>query len=157
MRLNLLVCLAVAAALAVYLTVDLNRLAAWAMEAQRGFQNQMASAVRALKTGDPGAYLALLSATAAYGFVHALGPGHGKYLVGGVGLGSRISTLRLMGLAVVSSLAQALWAVILVYGGFLVLEASAYGMTSLAEDVLAPASYLAIACIGLLIVWRGQR
>lgn len=157
MRIAIIICLAAAAALALYLTVDLSRLAVWAVDEQRGFQNQMASAVRALKSGDPGAYAALLSATGAYGFVHALGPGHGKYLVGGVGLGTSVSTSRLMGIAVASSMAQALWAVFLVYGGFFLIEASARQMIALTEDILAPASYLAITCVGLTIVWRGAQ
>lgn len=85
MRVALFLIAAVSVAFLTINLVDLSRIAHWAIEAQRGFQNQMASAIRALKTGDVGAYAALLSATAAYGFVHALGPGHGKYLVGGVG------------------------------------------------------------------------
>lgn len=139
------------------LLVDMSALASWAADAQRGYQNQMAATVRALKMGQPGAYFALLSATAAYGFVHALGPGHGKYLVGGVGLGTNISAARLLTLAVTSSLAQALWAIVLVYGGFLLLETSAQNLTRWTEDILAPASYLAISCVGILIMWRGAR
>lgn len=157
MRIAFALCLVFCAVLAVFFVLDFSGLAAWASEAQRGFQNQMAGAVRALKSGDPGAYFALLSAAAAYGFVHALGPGHGKYLVGGVGLGTAIPTARLLGLAVTSSLAQALWAIALVYGGFYLIEASAHQMTTLAEDILAPASYLAIAGIGMAIIWRGLR
>lgn len=137
--------------------VDLSRIAHWAVEAQRGFQNQMAGAIRALKVGDVGAYTALMSATAAYGFVHALGPGHGKYLIGGVGLGTSVSVRKLVGLAAVSSLAQSLWAIVLVFGGFSLVEVSARQMTVMAEEYLAPISYLAIAGIGLLLVWRGIR
>ena len=149
--------LIVALMLAVYLSVDVDGLARWAADQQRAFQNQIASAIRALRSGDPGAYAALLAAAGAYGFVHSVGPGHGKYLIGGVGLGSSVSVSRLLAIAMVSSLAQALWAILLVYGGFLLLEASARRMTALAEDVLAPASYLAIASIGLVLVWRGAR
>lgn len=129
----------------------------WAVTQQRAFQDDMANGVFGLKTGSPGAWGTLLGATAAYGFVHALGPGHGKYLIGGVGLGSSVAAARLVGLAVLSSLAQALWAIILVYGGFLLFEASAAQMTSLAEDWLAPLSYIAIAGIGVAIAWRGLR
>lgn len=155
MRLILLLCVIVAAALATYALVDLTWLSGLAIEAQRGFQNQMAGAVRGLKAGDPGAYLALLTATGAYGFVHALGPGHGKYLVGGVGLASGISSARLVGLAVASSLAQSLWAILLVYGGFFLLAASAAQLTDLAENILAPASYLAITLVGAYLMLRG--
>ncbi|WP_108814655.1 nickel/cobalt transporter [Loktanella sp. Alg231-35] len=144
----------IAASLAIG-AIDLSRVAIWAVDAQRDFQNQMAGAIRALKGGDIYAYFALLGATMAYGFVHALGPGHGKYLVGGVGLGTSVSVRKLVGLATVSSLTQSLWAIVLVFGGFLFIEVSAQQMTTLAEDYLAPLSYLAIASVGLLLVWRG--
>lgn len=155
MRLALVLALVAAAGLAIALSVDMNAVARWAAEQQRGFQNQMAGAIRALRAGEPGAYVALLGAAGAYGFVHALGPGHGKYLIGGVGFGTSVPASRLLAIALASSLAQALWAIVLVYGGFSLLEASARRMTSFAEDILAPASYLAIAAVGLILVWRG--
>jgi ABC-type nickel/cobalt efflux system permease component RcnA len=157
MRVAVIFCLALAAVWTFYLIADFGAVAAWAVETQRDFQNRMATSILGLKTGTPGAYFALLSAAAAYGFVHALGPGHGKYLVGGVGLGTSISAFRLTGLAIASSLAQALWAIVLVYGGFFLIEASARQMTTLAEDILAPVSYIAIACVGAVLVWRGMR
>ncbi|MEO9576138.1 MAG: hypothetical protein ABJ263_00215 [Tateyamaria sp.] len=152
MRVALFLIATVSVALFAINLVDLGRIALWAMEAQRGFQNQMAGAIRALKAGEVGAYAALLSATAAYGFVHALGPGHGKYLVGGVGLGTSVSARKLIGLATASSLAQSLWAIVLVFGGFSLVEVSARQLTVLAEEYLAPISYLAIAGVGLLLV-----
>lgn len=155
MRIGLVILITVSAALVVYLAIDLGGVASWAVEQQRGFQNQMANAVRALHAEDTGAYLLLFVAAGAYGFVHALGPGHGKYLVGGIGLGSGVSATRLVSIAVASSIVQAVWAILLVYGGFFLLEATANRMTELAEDVLAPASYLAIAAVGLLMAWRG--
>ena len=146
-----------AAALAIYLSLDLTHLGAWAVEQQRGFQNQMAAAIRALQSGDPGAYAALLAGSGAYGFVHALGPGHGKYLIGGVGLGTSVSARRLLTVALASSLAQALWAIVLVYGGFALFELSARRMTDWAESLFAPLSYLAIAFVGVMLIWRGIR
>jgi len=157
MRLVALALLIASAAFVMYKGLDMGAVARWAAEQQRGFQNQMAGAVRALRSGDQGAYGALLAAAGAYGFVHAVGPGHGKYLIGGVGLGAQVPPMRLLGVALVSSLAQALWAIALVYGGFWLLEVSAHGVTALAEDYLSPASYLAIAAIGLMLVWRGAR
>lgn len=155
MRITRAFLLLVAVALAIYLSMDINAIALWAAEQQRSFQNQMAGAVRLLKAGDPGAYSALLGATLAYGFVHALGPGHGKYLIGGVGLGTSVPAVRLLGIAMISSLAQALWAILLVFGGFALLQATASQVTFLAESVLAPVSYLAIASVGLILIWRG--
>jgi ABC-type nickel/cobalt efflux system permease component RcnA len=127
----------------------------WAATQQRAFQNEMATAVRAIKFGAPVGWAALLLAAGAYGVVHAAGPGHGKYLIGGVGLGSAVPASRMIALAVASSLAQAIWAVVLVYGGFWLLQLSADNMTVLAEQWLAPASYLSIAVVGIVVALRG--
>jgi len=129
----------------------------WAATQQRAFQNEMAAAVRAIRLGAPGGWAALLLAAGSYGVVHAAGPGHGKYLIGGVGLASIASAPRMIALAVASSLAQALWAVVLVYGGFSLLQLSAKHLTVLAEQWLAPASYLAIAAVGIILAVRGLR
>ncbi|MEL6265081.1 MAG: hypothetical protein AAFR52_05450 [Pseudomonadota bacterium] len=159
MRLTIAAAVAVLAAVALVLALAAGSvwddLARWALTQQRALQNEMALAVQGLRTGQPGAWAALRAATGAYGFVHALGPGHGKYLIGGVGLGSAVSAPRLVSIALVSSLAQALWAIVLVYGGFFLLEATAAQVTALAEDYLAPASYLAIAAIGVVLAARG--
>ncbi|WP_421700997.1 nickel/cobalt transporter [Aliiroseovarius sp.] len=157
MRLILICGGALVAALAAFLLLEADSLASWAVSEQRAIQNRMAGAVRALRGGEPGALAALLAAAAAYGFVHAVGPGHGKALIGGVGLGSSVSAPRLLALSLASSLVQALWAIALVYGGFFLFETSARRMTTLAEVYLAPVSYLAIATIGLILVWRGGR
>lgn len=145
------------AASAIYLNVDLSSVGAWAVDQQRGFQNQMAGAIHALRAGDPGAYFALLTAAGAYGFVHALGPGHGKYLIGGVGLGTSVRVSKLLIIAFFSSVLQALWAIFLVYGGLSLFALSVSRMTAIAEDVFTPVSYLAIAFVGAILIWRGVR
>ncbi|MEL6477537.1 MAG: hypothetical protein AAFR17_09430 [Pseudomonadota bacterium] len=156
MRLGLpLILLAVVAAAVVIAEAWFPSLAVWAIEQQRAFQNEIARAVYALRAAEPGALVALMSAAAAYGFVHAVGPGHGKYLIGGVGLGSRVSSGRLVGIGMASSLAQAAWAIVLVYGGLWLLRVSAQQLTAITEDILAPISYLAIGAIGALLLWRG--
>lgn len=158
MRIALAIAAAVIlAAIAVGVWTGADNMVDWAVAMQRTFQNEMAAAVRAIQSGDAGAWGALLFGAGAYGFVHAVGPGHGKYLIGGAGLGTGVSAQRLLGLSVVSSLAQSLWAIALVYGGFSALELTAQSMTNLAEDYLAPASYAAIAGIGGLFMWRGGR
>ncbi|MEM0946177.1 MAG: hypothetical protein AAGK37_02135 [Pseudomonadota bacterium] len=157
MRLAVPAILLITICVAILLGVDTTGLQSWIVEQQRAFQNQMAAAIRALRTGDPGAYAALLAAAGAYGFVHAAGPGHGKYLIGGVGLGTSISILRLVAVAAASSLAQTAFAILLVYGGLYLFEVSATRLTGLAENYLAPTSYLAIGLVGLVLVWRGAR
>ena len=157
MRLGLIIGGLIAATAVFFLTVDFSAFSLWVINQQRAFQAQMSSALWGLRSGEISAYLALFAATGGYGFVHALGPGHGKYLVGGVGLGSSVSTSKLVWLAIGSSILQALWAIVLVYGGFAILQASADSLEFLSEDVLAPASYAAIGVVGLILAWRGIR
>jgi nickel/cobalt exporter len=94
----------------------------WAAGEQRTFQNAMAGALRGIQAGDPRAVWTLCSATAAYGFFHALGPGHGKVLIGGAALASGATLKRLSILTVLSSLAQVATAILLVGGLYFLLQ-----------------------------------
>lgn len=132
-------------------------LAREAAEAQRAVQGQLAGAVRAIKMGAPGAWAALLALCFGYGVVHAAGPGHGKFLIGGYGVARRVRLLPLAGIALAASLAQAVVAVALVYAGLMALGWTRERMVGLAEGVMTAASWAAIAAIGLWLVWRGGR
>jgi len=129
----------------------------WVVEKQRVFQNQMAEAVIRMRSGDILAITTLLISTAIYGFVHALGPGHGKYLIGGVGIGTQIKHLHLISIAVISSITQALWAIVLVYSAFFFLGVAADKIETFSESLLLPLSYGAITVVGCILVFRGIR
>ncbi|QYX58677.1 hypothetical protein K1T73_15650 [Roseovarius sp. SCSIO 43702] len=129
----------------------------WITTEQRAFQDVMARALHGIRAGEPLALWTLCLSTAAYGFVHAMGPGHGKILLGGAALASRASLLRLAVLTLLSSLAQAGTAILLVGGLAFAFRLGSDGLETLAERWLAPASYLAIAAIGGVLVWRGLR
>ena len=118
-------------------------------------QSTLAGAVRHLRAGDPGAMAALMAACFSYGFIHAAGPGHGKVLIAGYGVGQRVPVLRLAILAVASSLAQSLVAIGLVVAGIAILGWTREQMVGVTEDVMRPISYGAILALGLWLVWRG--
>ncbi|MDJ0859170.1 MAG: hypothetical protein QNJ03_08820 [Dinoroseobacter sp.] len=134
-----------------------DQLVFWAQGMQREVQGALARGLRALRAGEPGALTALLAACFTYGFAHAVGPGHGKLVIGGYGVARRVSALRLSAVAMISSLGQAVTAIALVYFGIWVLQASAASLSAAADDWLAPASYAAVALLGVWLVWRGVR
>ncbi|MEM9197429.1 MAG: hypothetical protein AAGD12_06200 [Pseudomonadota bacterium] len=140
-----------------WLSGAFTQLSALALDAQRWAQTAMAGSLRGLRSGESASLAGLMAVTAAYGFVHALGPGHGKVLLGGAAFAGNVSLHRVVGLSFAAGLAQAVTAIVLVYGALALLISSARPLTGLAEAWLAPASYALIAWIGLFMVWRGSR
>ena len=126
-----------------------------AAAAQRETQDALAGAVRAIRAGQPGAVLGLLAVSFGYGVLHAVGPGHGKALIGAYGLARRVPLLRLSALALVSSLAQAAVAMALVYGLVAALGLTRQAATGLAEGAVPVVGNLMIAGLGLWLLARG--
>jgi ABC-type nickel/cobalt efflux system permease component RcnA len=135
----------------------LGQISAWAAEHQRGFQDQMALALRGVRAGRPEAVATLLAACFAYGFFHAVGPGHGKVLIGGYGLARRVAAVRLSAISLLASLGQAVTAILLVYGGVWLFQLSREQLVGTADGLMAPVSYAMIVLIGLWLLVRGLR
>ena len=76
LRFGVTVFFILAIAAAVWDIVPWFEIQRWAVGEQRTFQNVMASALRSIQAGNSQAAWTLCSATAAYGFFHALGPRH---------------------------------------------------------------------------------
>lgn len=128
-------------------------MARWAATQQRAFHSMVTQLLSA-EGGSAIAAASLLSACLIYGFLHAAVPGHGKFLIAGAGLSSRITTLKLVGLSMAASLAQALTAVALVYGSFALLDITVGWAMSATSRVLIPLSYVAILVIGAVLIHR---
>lgn len=159
MRLTLGIVLAVfvAAALWFWWSGNYAAVSQWAVAQQRGFQNELASLIMAARRGEAGVVWGLILASGLYGFVHAVGPGHGKFLIGSAGLGSRANARTMAWLALASSLAQGMTAVVLVYAGLGLLSMGTRWAEDVTNDVLTPLSYGVIALIGVVLIWRGAR
>lgn len=142
---------------AVWVQGGFEALARAAAEGQRAAQNAMAGALRSLRAGEAGALAALLGLAFSYGLFHAVGPGHGKVLIGAYGAATRVRLVPLAVIALAASLAQATTAVALVHGGVALFDWTRTQVTDLGEGALTQASTVAIGLIGLWLAWRGAR
>ena len=128
-----------------------------AIEAQRWVQSALAGAIRQLRADRAGALAGLLGLSFAYGVFHAVGPGHGKMLIGGYGVATRVRLGPLAVIAILSSLAQATVAVVLVYAGIALFGWSRDRLVDGTDQVTAPVSYAIVALIGVWLMVRGWR
>lgn len=133
------------------------QIVAWASAMQRDFQNGLAHSLRALRVGDESAWAGLMGLCLGYGFVHAVGPGHGKFLIGAYGAARPVGLGRLAAATVAASLGQAVTAVLLVLGGIGLFSVTRQQLTTLAETTLTQFSFVSILLIGLWLILRGGR
>lgn len=131
-------------------------MAPWAATQQRTFYS-MVGQLFSIQGGSVVATTSLIGACLVYGFLHAAVPGHGKFLIAGAGLASRITTAKLIGLSMAASLAQAATAVILVYGSFALLDITVGWAMAATTRVLIPLSYVAILVIGVVLIHRALK
>ncbi len=128
---------------------------AWAASTQRDVQNQLARAVMAIRTGDAYALAWLVGLSWLYGVVHAVGPGHGKVLIGGAAAATQATARRMAAIGFAASLVQAVTAIVLIYGALGLLAVTSGWAIGTTERVLVPASYAAMGAIGVWLAWRG--
>lgn len=157
LKLSLLIVAAFAMATLLFQSFDLSGLVHRTAGLQRDVQNAMAVSLRAVRSGNPAALAGLCALTFAYGFLHAVGPGHGKILLGATAASCNASLRQMSVLTLASNLGQALVAVVAVGIGMMAFDTTSRSLTAAAEQLLVPVSYIAIALVGGVLATGGLR
>jgi nickel/cobalt transporter (NicO) family protein len=126
------------------------RLAGLFISSQIYFNEHLTAAILAIHHGD-GAW-ALLALSFLYGVVHAIGPGHGKAVVSSYLLATRQTLRNGILLAFVSSLAQALGAILLIFVASTILHMTSVSLTQ-ATAQFEVVSGLLVLLLGCWLVW----
>ena len=129
----------------------------WVREQQQAFYGSMSGALRQIKTSNPyAAAWTLMFLSFGYGVFHAAGPGHGKTVISAWLLATENELKRGIVIAFLSSIIQAVVAILLV--SVLLLVVASAGST--ARDVagfLESTSYAMIGAMGLYLIWTAVR
>ena len=127
----------------------------WIQDQQKLFHNIMGRDLRTVaETHTFEAALSLITVGFLYGIFHAVGPGHGKVIVTGYLLAGRHNLRRGIMVSALSSLLQAITAIVLVVGLYQVLG-MARQETETAAAWLEVAGYGFMALVGLALLLRG--
>jgi nickel/cobalt transporter (NicO) family protein len=129
----------------------------WARDQQQNFYGSISSSLRQLKSGSSmAAAWTLLVLGFGYGVFHAAGPGHGKVVISSWLLASENDLKRGLLVAFLSSLFQALTAIIVV-SVLLLLVASVGAVVRDITGYLESASYAMIFGLGLYMIYLATR
>ena len=128
----------------------------WLQQRQQEAHRSLTAGLRLMREDPWGGRAALVGASFLYGVLHALGPGHGKAMVAAYAVAARAPARRAAGLALTAALAQAVFAVVLVYGLLLILDRGGRRAVGLAEGVFTPLSAALMIGLGLWLAWRGR-
>lgn len=137
----------------------LQRLVQW----QRTLREEMAQPIAALKAGEGGAWTVFLLLCAAYGLLHALGPGHGKSVVAAYFVSRQANFRQGVTLGGAVTLVHAGSAVLLLYSLFYLAGNSAFldfehnrrAMETIGYSLLALTGVAMVATV--LVEWMGKR
>ena len=126
----------------------------WLLALQAEFQTDMARQLRGVHAGQSAAFWGLMAVCLSYGFLHAAGPGHGKALIGAYGVARRLPAMRLAGIGLLAALAQATVAVALILVLVGIAGLGRAGIEDVDRGLLAALSLVAMAGVGLWLIWR---
>jgi nickel/cobalt transporter (NicO) family protein len=124
----------------------------WINTQQREFYRAMTGALKSMRDDGSKAWL-LVGLSFAYGIFHAAGPGHGKAVISSYMIANEVALRRGIMLSFVSSFLQALTALMVVGGTFLVLRGTSVSMDD-ATWVMEVASYAMITAFGAWLLWK---
>jgi ABC-type nickel/cobalt efflux system permease component RcnA len=134
----------------------LQGLWAWITLQQSMLRRELVELLAQLKAGNSGALLGLLGGSFLYGVLHAAGPGHGKLIIASYLFANESQVKSGLKLTAVSSLLQALSAILIV-GLLAALLDRARLQVARDVQLLEVASYALIVLLGLVMLWRALR
>jgi ABC-type nickel/cobalt efflux system permease component RcnA len=124
------------------------------LAAQRALNGELRAELSQVRTGQswrPAAMIVAISFL--YGVLHAIGPGHGKFVIGGYFLTRRARIIHGLAMSGTAAMVQALSAIVWVGGLVVLLRISAAQVLSHAAAV-EMTSYALIALLGLSMLWN---
>ena len=127
------------------------------MEFQRRANAEVSFHMNAIERGENlGAFLLALAVAFAYGAVHALGPGHGKFVVVSYFLGREARVMRGVVMAVQIAIVHVIAAIVIVWLADLVLRGG-FGLGLSDVPGVRAASFLIIVGIGVYMLYQAVR
>ncbi len=124
----------------------------WMNEQQRSFYLAMTTALKAMRE-DPWQASVLVGLSFIYGIFHAAGPGHGKAVISSYMIANETALRRGIVLSFISSLLQAIMAIIVVGLAWLVLRGTGISMNQTAR-YMEIASFALVLFFGLWLLAR---
>jgi nickel/cobalt transporter (NicO) family protein len=124
----------------------------WINTQQREFYRAMTAALKSMRD-DGGAAWLLIGLSFAYGVFYAAGPGHGKAVISSYMIANEVALRRGIMLSFISAFLQAVSALMVVGGAFLVLRGTSVSMND-AAWFMEVASYALITAFGAWLLWQ---
>ena len=127
------------------------------IEFQRQVNAGVAIHMRALETGNSfAAFFLVLGVAFLYGMVHALGPGHGKFVIMSYFMGREVYVLRGLVMAIQMAVVHVIAAVVIVWVADILLKTS-LGIGLADVPGIRAGSFLIIAAIGVYMLYQAIR
>ena len=134
-----------------------ERVTDFLMDFQRRANAEVSFHMNAIERGENlGAFLLALAVAFAYGAVHALGPGHGKFVVVSYFLGRDARVMRGVVMAVQIAIVHVIAAIVIVWLADLVLRGG-FGLGLSDVPGVRAASFLIIVGIGVYMLYQAVR